>query len=457
MRANTANYHNFSFAVFDFISINLSFFILTGELTNIALIEPYLILGIIINFSWVICSYLFRLYIGQQASNARFFRRTVQTYFLFIAFILSFIFFYHYDYSRLFVLLTFGFILIILLISRTILLGFGYFEKQYTIEKRVILIGCNENSRRLIEHLTNHKENINIYGCFHGSGETRFLDNLPVHGNVKDALHYAINNNITEIYSTIPPENEPALYELVEEAEKNFIRFKFVPDFGIFINRRMHVELERDLLFLSVRPDPLEDKQERIKKRLFDIAFSIMVMVLILWWLIPIIALLIKLESKGPVFFKQLRSGKNNKPFTCYKFRTLKVSTVADQKQVTKNDSRFTMIGRFMRKTNIDELPQFLNVFENTMSVVGPRPHMLLHTQEFGKISEHYMARHYLKPGITGWAQINGYRGEIKNEELLLKRIEHDIWYMENWSMWLDMRIILLTALKVVVWDKNAV
>src|SRR5687767_15705851 len=166
MRANTANYHNFSFAVFDFISINLTFFLLTGELTRITLIEPYLILGIVINISWVICSYLCRLYIGQQTSNARFFRQTVQTYFLFIAFILSFIFFYHYDYSRLFVLLTFGFILIILLISRTILLGFSYFEKQYTIEKRVILIGCNENSKKLLEHLTNHKENIKIYGCF---------------------------------------------------------------------------------------------------------------------------------------------------------------------------------------------------------------------------------------------------------------------------------------------------
>jgi lipopolysaccharide/colanic/teichoic acid biosynthesis glycosyltransferase len=180
-------------------------------------------------------------------------------------------------------------------------------------------------------------------------------------------------------------------------------------------------------------------------------------MITILWWLIPIIALLIKIESPGPVFFKQLRSGKNNKPFICYKFRTLKTNVAADKIQVTKNDSRFTTIGKFLRKTNIDELPQFFNVLQSTMSVVGPRPHMLKHTEEFGNISEQYMARHYFKPGITGWAQINGYRGEIKNNDLLLKRIECDIWYMENWSMWLDMRIVLLTGLKLIIWDKNAV
>jgi len=456
MSARAATFHSFSFAVFDFIVINLTYFLLAGEIAGVSLKVPYLILGIVINISWVVSSYIVRLYIGEHYTNSNFFKRTVQAFFLFIVIVISFIFFYHFDYSRLFVLIMFVLFFLLLLISRTILLGISYFEKQYTIEKKVILIGCNDSSKRLIEHLKPFKER-KIYGCFHSAEEVNFFKDIPSLGNVKEAVNYAVNNNIAEIYSTISPEKEPVLYELAEEAEKNFIRFKFVPDFGIFVNRRMHVELERDLLFLSTRPDPLEDKQEKIKKRLLDIVFSITVMILILWWLIPIIAFLIKLESKGPVFFKQLRSGKNNKPFTCYKFRTLKINTSSDNKQVTKNDNRFTYIGKFLRKTNIDELPQFLNVLENTMSVVGPRPHMLLHTEEFGKISEHYMARHYLKPGITGWAQINGYRGEIKSKDLLLKRIEHDIWYMENWSMWLDLRIILLTALKVIVWDKNAV
>jgi putative colanic acid biosynthesis UDP-glucose lipid carrier transferase len=355
------------------------------------------------------------------------------------------------------VLLEVGLFFFILLISRTILLGIGYFEKQYTIQKKVIIIGCNDISKRLIEHFETHKKTIQINGCFQDKQAQLDFKNIPILGRLKEAVKYAISHNIAEIYSTISPETEPILYELVEEAEKNFIRFKFVPDFGIFVNRRMHAELERNILFLSIRPDPLQDKQERIKKRLFDISFSLMVMILILWWLIPIIALLIKLQSKGPVFFKQLRSGKNNKPFICYKFRTLKINTMADKKQVTKNDDRFTTIGKFLRKTNIDELPQFFNVLQSTMSVVGPRPHMLKHTEEFGGMSELYMARHYFKPGVTGWAQVNGYRGEITSNELLVKRIEHDIWYMENWSMWLDMRIVLLTGFKLIYWDKNAV
>ena len=457
MNSQSANNHNFSFAVFDFIAINLIYFFLIGEINRVSLLDPYLILGIVMNISWVICSYLFRLYIGQQTSNTRFFKRTIQTFFLFIAFIISFIFFYHYDYSRLFILLTFVIFLFILLISRTILIGIDYFKKQYTIEKKVIVIGCNENSKRLIEHLKNFKQTIKVEGCFKGKEEVNISIDLPLLGTINDAMNYAVKHNIAEVYSTISPETEPMLYQLAEEAEKNFIRFKFVPDFGIFVRHRMHVELERDILYLSMRSDPLEDKDEKFKKRVLDIAFSIMVMILILWWLIPFVALLIKLESRGPVFFKQLRSGKNNKSFICYKFRTLKINADSDKKQVTKNDNRFTWIGKILRKTNIDELPQFLNVLQNTMSVVGPRPHMLQHTKDFGEMSQYYMSRHYLKPGITGWAQINGYRGEIKNKDLLLKRLEYDIWYMENWSMWLDLRIILFTCFKIILWDKNAV
>jgi len=319
------------------------------------------------------------------------------------------------------------------------------------------VLGGNGMTKKLIDHLQTFNNTININGYFHNEGGVNFTKEVPFLGGINEAVDYAKTNGVSEIYSTISPETEPAIYKLAEEAEKNFIRFKFVPDFGIFINRSMHVDLEKDILFLSLRRNPLEDQQERLKKRLLDILLSLFVMSTILWWLIPIIALLIKLESPGPIFFKQLRSGRNNKPFLCYKFRTLKINNTADKKQVTKNDERFTIIGKFLRKTNIDELPQFFNVLQSTMSVVGPRPHMLQHTEEFGNIFEHYMERHYFKPGITGWAQVNGYRGEIKNNDLLLKRIECDIWYMENWSMWLDLRIILLTAMKLIIWDKNAV
>jgi putative colanic acid biosynthesis UDP-glucose lipid carrier transferase len=184
--------------------------------------------------------------------------------------------------------------------------------------------------------------------------------------------------------------------------------------------------------------------------------FSGAVMLFILSWLIPLLALLVKLESRGPVFFVQHRTGRNNETFRCLKFRSMYVNNDANSKQATRNDRRFTKIGRILRKTNLDEMPQFFNVFMGDMSIVGPRPHMLKHTEEYSAIIQKYMIRHFLKPGITGWAQVNGYRGEITDELHLRKRIEHDIWYMENWSVYLDLRIIFLTVFNTIKGDKNA-
>jgi putative colanic acid biosynthesis UDP-glucose lipid carrier transferase len=162
------------------------------------------------------------------------------------------------------------------------------------------------------------------------------------------------------------------------------------------------------------------------------------------------------LNSRGPVFFVQLRSGKDNKEFRCFKFRTLTVNADSDSKQVTRDDTRFTKFGKFLRKTSLDELPQFFNVLLGNMSVVGPRPHMLKHTEDYSRLLDEYMIRHFVKPGVTGWAQVNGFRGEIKEEEQLRKRIEYDIWYLENWSLWLDVRIIFLTLYVTFKGDKNA-
>jgi putative colanic acid biosynthesis UDP-glucose lipid carrier transferase len=180
------------------------------------------------------------------------------------------------------------------------------------------------------------------------------------------------------------------------------------------------------------------------------------VIIFILSWLIPLLAILIKLDSRGPVFFIQLRSGKNNQPFRCIKFRSLRLNNQADHVQVSRNDNRVTRLGRLMRKTNIDELPQFLNIFNGDMSLVGPRPHMLKHTETFAELYNEYMIRHFVKPGLTGWAQVNGYRGEIRDNEFLKKRVEYDTWYMENWSLFLDLKIMILTILVTIQGDKNA-
>ena len=172
--------------------------------------------------------------------------------------------------------------------------------------------------------------------------------------------------------------------------------------------------------------------------------------------MIPLIGLLIYLESPGPIFFSQLRSGKGNKSFRLLKFRSMKMNSNADKVQATKNDPRLTKIGKFIRRTSLDEFPQFINVLKGEMSVVGPRPHMLKHTEDYSKIVQQYMVRQFLLPGISGWAQVNGYRGEIHGNEQIIGRVECDIWYSENWSLWLDIRIIFLTVYKILVGEKNA-
>jgi putative colanic acid biosynthesis UDP-glucose lipid carrier transferase len=293
-------------------------------------------------------------------------------------------------------------------------------------------------------------------GYFEDQQEVHEISFFPILGNRKDCVPYAIENGITEIYSTLSPERHPYVYELAQTAETNMIRFKFVPDFHLFVNRNIHIDFIQDIPILSLRSEPLEDITARIQKRLFDIVFSVLVITLVLSWLLPILAILIKINSKGPIFFVQLRSGKNNHHFKCYKFRTLTVNKDADVKQVTLNDKRLTKVGKFLRKTNLDELPQFFNVLVGNMSVAGPRPHMLRHTEDYSRILNEYMIRHFVKPGVTGWAQVNGYRGEIKKEEQLRKRIEYDIWYMENWSLWLDLRIVFLTIYVTIRGDKNA-
>jgi len=173
-------------------------------------------------------------------------------------------------------------------------------------------------------------------------------------------------------------------------------------------------------------------------------------------WLMPLMAILIKVNSRGPVFFRQQRSGKGNNVFTCLKFRTMRVNAEADELQATKGDVRITGMGRFLRKTNLDELPQFFNVLLGHMSVVGPRPHMLRHTEQYAALIDQFMVRHLIKPGITGWAQVHGFRGETSDTYKMEKRVEYDVWYIENWSLLLDLKIIVLTLGNMLKGEENA-
>jgi len=201
---------------------------------------------------------------------------------------------------------------------------------------------------------------------------------------------------------------------------------------------------------------PQEEPYNRYIKRTFDILFSLFVLIFVLSWLYPLLAILIKLDSKGPVIFKQHRSGRDNKSFWCYKFRSMRENKDSHHKQASRHDDRITKLGRFLRSTSLDEFPQFINVLIGNMSVVGPRPHMLKHTEQYRHVIKNYMVRHYSKPGITGWAQINGYRGETHQTDAMEKRVEHDIWYLENWSVYLDIKIVLRTISQVLRGHINA-
>jgi exopolysaccharide biosynthesis polyprenyl glycosylphosphotransferase len=224
------------------------------------------------------------------------------------------------------------------------------------------------------------------------------------------------------------------------------IRLRFIPEKERLYKTSNSMEDSANLSFINPQEIPLDDAKARLLKRTFDILFSSFVIVFLLSWLFPIVALLIKLSSKGPVFFIQKRTCLNNRIFNCYKFRSMKVNDLSDIQQATDYDNRITKLGQILRKTNIDELPQFFNVLMGHMSISGPRPHMLKHTQIYSELIDYYQVRHHVKPGITGWAQVNGYRGETDELWKMERRVEYDLDYIENWNFWWDIKIIALTV-----------
>ena len=213
---------------------------------------------------------------------------------------------------------------------------------------------------------------------------------------------------------------------------------------------------------ISVREDRINELQWRLLKRGFDFIFTFSLYVFVFWWLWPLLGLLIKISSPGPVLYSQERWGRDNKRFIAYKFRSIRNDKCGEIdgngkfKQATKDDPRVTKIGKFLRKTNLDELPQFWNVLKCDMSIVGPRPHPTPLNIESKEKIHLYMLRHLVKPGITGWAQVNGLRGSTEDPALMQKRVNHYIWYIENWSLWLDIQIVGLTVWNMIKGDKNA-
>lgn len=280
------------------------------------------------------------------------------------------------------------------------------------------------------------------------------VSNVEVH-DAKDILHFLTSNDIKEIWIALPLKNEEKVKSLLHELRHLTIAIKYVPDiFGFRILNQKTTEIA-GIPVMQLNTSPM-DGTNLIIKAIEDKVLSFIILCLISPIML-IIAIAIKLESKGPIFFKQKRHGWNGKEINVYKFRSMKVHDEKQGKitQAKKNDSRITKVGAFIRKTSLDELPQFINVLQGRMSIVGPRPHALAHNEEYKEQVDYYMQRHRVKPGITGWAQINGYRGETDTLDKMSKRVEFDLYYIENWSLFLDLKIIFLTIFKGFI-HKNA-
>ena len=413
---------------------------------------------VFLNIAWLLISWTKSLYQKKHFSSFEVFcRETMHVYIYFIITSILYLYFYkRTDISRLFmgfefVLIAAGFFLNRLLY---LILFQCFLNKDFLIRK-ILIIGFNETAIKLTSYLEDEPINTKIIGYCEEDENVHQLSHYPIVSGLSNVINFCSNGGVTEIYSTISPEQDHSIYEIMHQADQNCIRFKIIPAMDFYIKLPVYINYLKDIPILSIRKEPLDDIAGRLKKRIFDLLMSTCVILFILSWMIPIIGLLIWLEDRGPIFFIQKRSGKNNKNFNCIKFRSMRINNEANVKQATFDDERITGIGKILRRSSLDEFPQFLNVFKGHMSVVGPRPHMLKHTDEYSKIINQFMIRQFAKPGLTGWAQINGCRGEIKKIEDIEKRVQYDLWYLENWNLWFDTKIIFLTIYNIIKGDKN--
>lgn len=313
--------------------------------------------------------------------------------------------------------------------------------------RRVVLVGRGKSVTQLAEFFIENPD----YGY-------KLEKVFPMKSNrdIEECFSFVMEQKIDEIYCSMASLNTKDVNKFVDFTDNNLKILKFLPDNKEVIASNYKYDYYGYIPIISLRNIPLDSYLNKFIKRGFDIVFSLIIILGILSWLTPILALLIKAESRGPVFFKQKRNGLNYDEFYCYKFRSMRLNEIADLHQVSKNDPRITRTGKFIRKTSIDELPQFFNVLLGDMSVVGPRPHMVSHTEMYARRIDKFMVRHFIKPGITGLAQTKGFRGEVESDNDIIYRVKYDIFYLENWSLLLDIKIILLTVVNALRGEEKA-
>lgn len=271
-----------------------------------------------------------------------------------------------------------------------------------------------------------------------------------------EIFSFIIENKIDEIYCSMEDLSSKQVEEFIFFSDNNLKTLKFIPDQKQLLSVNTVFEYYDYIPIISQRTISLDQSLHKMIKRVFDVVFSIIIILGVLSWLTPFLGVIIRLDTKGSLFFVQKRNGLNNKEFLCFKFRSMEINELADINQVSKNDARVTKVGKFIRKTSIDELPQFFNVLLGDMSVVGPRPHMVSHSNMYALRIDKFMVRHFIKPGITGLAQTKGFRGEVESDKDIINRVRYDIFYIEKWSLLLDLKIIFNTVYNVLKGDKKA-
>jgi len=380
----------------------------------------------------------------------------IKTNLLSMAILLSILFFLkEIDYSRqvfiLFILLN-----CLLTISERVivrLLLFNIRKKGYNV-KYLLIVGGGSLARKVIRAVKENKSlGYQIVGILDDHmAEGKTIEQIKIIGDINGLEAKILEHHIDEIIIALPLKEYDKLKSIVRTCEKSGVRTQIIPEYAKYIPARPLVDEIDGIPLINIRYIPLDNVVKAAGKRLFDIVMSCLGIVICLP-IFLIVSIAIKSESPGPILFKQERIGLNRKPFSMYKFRSMKVQEEkeSDTKWTTKDDDRKTRVGTFIRKTSIDELPQLFNVLKGDMSIVGPRPERPFFVEQFKEKIPKYMIKHQVRPGITGWAQVNGWRGDTS----IRKRIECDLYYIENWTFLFDIKIILLTVFKGLI-NKNA-
>lgn len=445
---------------FDFLILNISFALAATFAQSFTLFYKnnlLFVLEFFLNISWFFSANIIGFY--EDVSSGNFANDVINIFKNSIIQVFIAVFFLFVIKESLFTrnFILYYFVLLVVLISIKKLFFIyvlKYLQKKEFNTRNILIIGAGEIGQNFYNSLNNHtSSDYKVLGFL----DDRKSDALPLLGTIDQFNEVVSSNKIDDVVIALPYSQIGRIERLIKICNRNALRTHIIPDYFQFVSRKFRISMIDNLPIITVRNEPLSEFHWRLAKRFFDIIISFCFTVLILSWVIPLIALIQKLTSPGPVFFIQNRVGQRNKTFRCLKFRTMSVeasSRTNEIKATTDDDPRVTKFGKFLRKTNIDEFPQFLNVFIGDMSVVGPRPAAISYNELYNEYIEELKLRHLVKPGITGWAQIHGLRGDCPDEEenklRIIKRFEYDLWYIENWSIILDLQIILLTVWQIV-------